>query len=228
MEPVNKTASFPLFEGLPKEQYENLFDIAVKKTYKRGQIIFSEGDEGIGFYVIISGRVKIFKLSAEGKEQILHIMEKNDPFGEAAVFAGENFPASAEALVDTKVYLFPRRSFVELIKKNPSLALNMLAFLSRRLRRLASLVEDLSLKAVPGRLAAYLLYLSDRSNKSDILELDISKNQLAGLLGTIPETLSRILKKMDQDKLIRTSARRIHLLNRQGLTDLAGGKKRLA
>ena len=104
----------------------------------------------------------------------------------------------------------------------------MLAFLSRRLRKLASLVEDLSLKAVPGRLAAYLLYLSDRDGGADILELDISKNQLASLLGTIPETLSRILKRMDKDKLIKTSSRRIHILDRQGLLELAYGKKRLA
>ena len=130
--------------------------------------------------------------------------------------------------METKVFLFPRQSFVDLISKNPSLALNMLAFLSLRLRKLASLVEDLSLKAVPGRLAAYLLYLSDRDAKADILELDISKNQLASLLGTIPETLSRILKRMDKDKLIKTSFRRIHILDRQGLIELAYGKKRLA
>jgi CRP/FNR family transcriptional regulator, dissimilatory nitrate respiration regulator len=228
MELINKIANIPLFDGLPAEQHKILFDIAKKKTFKRGQIIFSEGDEGIGFYIILSGKVKIFKLSAEGKEQILHIMETQEPFGEAAVFAGENYPASAQALVETKVFLFPRQSFVGLISKNPSLALNMLAFLSLRLRKLASLVEDLSLKAVPGRLAAYLLYLSDRDAKADILELDISKNQLASLIGTIPETLSRILKRMDKDKLIKTSSRRIQILDRQGLIELAYGKKRLA
>jgi CRP/FNR family transcriptional regulator, dissimilatory nitrate respiration regulator len=228
MEFINKIAAIPLFEGLPREQHKNLFDIAKKKTFKRGEIIFSEGDEGIGFYIILSGKVKIFKLSAEGKEQILHIMEAQEPFGEAAVFAGENYPASAQALVETKVFLFPRRLFVDLISKNPSLALNMLAFLSLRLRKLSSLVEDLSLKAVPGRLAAYLLYLSDRDAKADILELDISKNQLASLLGTIPETLSRILKRMDKDKLIKTSSRHIQILDRQGLIELTSGKKRLA
>jgi CRP/FNR family transcriptional regulator len=228
MEPINKIAAIPLFTGLPLNQHENLAAIALQKTFKRGQTIFAEGNEGIGFYIILSGKVKIFKLSVEGKEQILHIMESDEPFGEAAVFAGENYPASAQALVETKVFLFPRQSFVDLISKNPLLALNMLAFLSRRLRKLASLVEDLSLKAVPGRLAAYILYLSDRNAKADILELDISKNQLASLLGTIPETLSRILKRMDKDKLIKTSSRRIHILDRQGLIELAYGKKRLA
>jgi CRP-like cAMP-binding protein len=227
MELINKIAAIPLFTGLPLNQHENLAAIALQKTFKRGQTIFAEGDEGIGFYIILSGRVKIFKLSAEGKEQILHIMETQEPFGEAAVFAGENYPASAQSLVETKVLLFPRQSFVDLISKNPSLALNMLAFLSRRLRKLASLVEDLSLKEVPGRLAAYLIYLSDRNAGADILELDISKNQLASLLGTIPETLSRILSRMGKGKLIKTSPRNIHILDHQGLTQLADGRKRL-
>jgi len=227
MELINKIAAIPLFTGLPLNQHENLAAIALQKTFKRGQTIFAEGDEGIGFYIILSGRVKIFKLSAEGKEQILHIMETQEPFGEAAVFAGENYPASAQSLVETKVLLFPRQAFVDLISKNPSLGLNMLAFLSRRLRKLASLVEDLSLKEVPGRLAAYLLYLSDRNKGATTLELDISKNQLASLLGTIPETLSRILSRMGKSKLIKTSPRNIHILDHQGLTQLADGRKRL-
>ena len=131
-------------------------------------------------------------------------------------------------LVETKVLLFPRQAFVDLISKNPSLALNMLAFLSRRLRKLASLVEDLSLKEVPGRLAAYLLYLSDRNKGATTLELDISKNQLASLLGTIPETLSRILSRMGKNKLIKTTPHHIHILDHQGLAQLADGRKRLA
>ena len=227
MELINKIAAIPLFTGLPLNQHENLAAIAIQKTFKRGQTIFAEGDEGIGFYIILSGRVKIFKLSAEGKEQILHIMENQEPFGEAAVFAGENYPASAQSLVETKVLLFPRQAFIDLISKNPSLSLNMLAFLSRRLRKLASLVEDLSLKEVPGRLAAYLLYLSDRNKGATTLELDISKNQLASLLGTIPETLSRILSRMGKSKLIKTTPHHIHILDHQGLTQLADGRKRL-
>jgi len=87
MELISKIAAIPLFTGLPLNQHENIAAIALQKTFKRGQTIFAEGDEGIGFYIILSGRVKIFKLSAEGKEQILHIMETQEPFGEAAVFA---------------------------------------------------------------------------------------------------------------------------------------------
>jgi CRP/FNR family transcriptional regulator len=177
---------------------------------------------------VLSGRVKVFKLSPDGKEQIFHILGPGEPFGEAAVFAGEKFPAYAEALTESRVCFFPRPAFVGLIKKNPSLALNMLAVLSRRLRKFAALVEDLSLKEVPGRLAAYLLFLSERKKGMRELELDVSKNQLAGLLGTIPETLSRILARMARERFIKASGqRRIQILDRKALEELASGESRL-
>jgi CRP/FNR family transcriptional regulator, dissimilatory nitrate respiration regulator len=221
-------AAIPLFEGLTQKQCESLGAIAVKRNYSRGQSFFSEGDESIGFYIILSGKVKIFKLSPDGKEQIFHILETQEPFGEAAVFAGEHYPASAQSLVETGALFFPRQKFVELISREPSLALAMLALLSRRLRKLTTLVEDLSLKEVPGRLAAYLLYLYEHNDDSATVNLDISKNQMAGLLGTIPETLSRILKRMSEEKLINVSARSISILDKKGLVNMAEGVRRLA
>jgi CRP/FNR family transcriptional regulator len=127
------------------------------------------------------------------------------------------------------LFFFPRTAFIDLIKKNPSLAMNMLAMLSRRLRRFTALVEDLSLKEVPGRLSAYLLYLSETKNREDNLTLDISKAQLASLLGTIPETLSRILARMSGEELIESDGHRtIRILDRDGLEELASGERRLA
>lgn len=117
---------------------------------------------------------------------------------------------------------------MELIQKNPSLALNMLAILSLRLRKFTALIEDLSLKEVPGRLAAYLLYLCETDQGTANLSLDISKGQLSSLLGTIPETLSRILTKMIKADLIRSEgSRRIRILDRAGLEELASGQTRL-
>jgi len=225
---IDQIAAIPLFQGLPREQHEDLAMIVVDHVFRRGQTIFSEGDDGSGFYVVISGRVKIFKLSPEGKEQIFHILGPGEPFGEVAVFAGKNFPAYAEALGESRIFFFPRPAFVDLIKKNPSLALKMLAVLSRRLRKFATLVEDLSLKEVPGRLAAYLLFLGERKKGNEELELDVSKNQLASLLGTIPETLSRILARMTREGFIKSSGqRRIRILDRKGLEELASGERRL-
>jgi len=142
------------------------------------------------------------------------------------VFAGEHFPANAEAVEESRIFFFSRQSLIDLIKKTPSLALNMLAILSRRLRRFAALIDDLSLKEVPGRLAAYLLYLSEQHEGSTELKLTITKGQLASLLGTIPETLSRILGKMTAQNLIEYEGPHIRILDLEGLQELVetGGR----
>ena len=221
MDILEHIASVPLFGELPREHQKDLATVVVDKTFRRGQPIFSEGDEGTGFYVIVSGQVKIFKLSWEGKEQILHIFGPGEPIGEVAVFAGKRFPAYAEALEDSTAFFFPRAAFMELIQKEPSLAMNMLAILSKRLRRFTRLIEDISLKEVPGRLAVYLLYLSHRQGGTDELELDIPKGQLASILGTIPETLSRILGKMSHMGLIQVKGRQVKIADRSALEELA-------
>lgn len=222
-----RLALIPLFEGLSASDLDGLDKVVVMQTMERGQTIFSEGDEGRGFYVVHTGRVKIYKLSPEGKEQILHILGPGQPFGEAAVFAGKAFPAHALALEKGRTLYFPRTAFIDLVKKNPSLALNMLASLSRRLHQFAGLIEALSLKEVPGRLASYLLYLSEKADNALVLKLDISKGQLASLLGTIPETLSRILARMHKQGLIQSDGAEIRILDRDGLTELAAAERRL-
>jgi CRP/FNR family transcriptional regulator, dissimilatory nitrate respiration regulator len=227
VEIVRHISGISLFEGLPPEQHRDLATVALEKSFKRGTTIFSEGDPGTGFFILLTGRVKIFKLSAEGKEQILHIFGPGEPFGEVPVFEGRRFPAHAMALEDSSMLFLPRAGFIDLIKRNPSLALSMLAVLSRRLRRFTVMVDNLSLKEVPGRLAAHLLYLSEQAAGTDTVELDIPKGQLAALLGTIPETFSRILKKMVQQGFIRVDGAHIAILDREGLTDLAEGAKRL-
>jgi CRP/FNR family transcriptional regulator len=224
---AHQIANIPLFEGLPVTQHEALARIALMRNYKKGQTIFSEGDEGNGFYVVLAGRVKIFKISPEGKEQIFHLFGPGEPFGEVAVFTGHPFPAFAEAYMLSSVLFFPKAAFTGLIKKDPSLALNMLAILSMRLRKFAALIEDLSLKEVPGRLAAYFFYLNAKDKNSRHLKLDISKGELAALLGTIPETLSRILTKMNRQGLIRSDGSRIIILDRPGLEAIAREGKKL-
>jgi CRP/FNR family transcriptional regulator len=208
-----------LFEGLPAEQLEDINSIAVEKTYQRGQTIFFEGDTANGFYMVGEGKVKIYKVSPAGKEHILHIFGAGEPFGEVPVFHGQPFPATAEALVTTKTLFFPRNRFIQLVESNPSIALSMLAVLSLRLRRFASQIESLSLKEVPARLANYLIYLSEEQNGAEDIVLDISKGQLASLLGTIPETLSRIFSRMSDQGLIHVNGRTITIVDRRGLME---------
>lgn len=227
MDLTEHIAAIPLFEGLPQPQIEELTDIVVDQTFKRGQNIFSDGEEATGFYVVASGRVKIYKSSPDGKEQILHIFGSGEAFGEVPVFAGGYFPANADTLEQTRLFFFPRAGFVELIKQEPTLAMNMLAALSRRLRMLAALVDNLSLKEVPGRFAAYILHLSEADNGASVVELDISKGQLASLLGTIPETLSRILAKMSMQGIIAVDGKKVSITDRVQLEELAESGKLL-
>ncbi len=214
-------STIPLFNGLPEDQLEAIKKIAIEKQINKGEIVVAEGDEGKGFFVIVEGRVKVFKVSAEGKEQILHIFGPGQPFGEVPVFAGQRFPANAQAIDNTKALFFPRVAFVALITANPSLALNMLAEMSKKLRLFAVQIENLSLKEMPARLASYLIHLAVEQDQKEVVTLKISKGQLASILGTIPETLSRIFAKLSGNNLIRVEGKKITLLDRDGLEDLA-------
>lgn len=213
-----------LFRGLPSNQLEALATIAKVQTYRKGETVFWEGDTNVGFFIIISGRVKIFKSSPDGKEQILQIFGMGEHFAEVPAFDGQPFPASAAALDTAEVLFFSRTSFLKLLEETPALAIQIIAVFARHLRRFAMLIEDLSLKEVPARLAAYLLYLSEAADNSDLVELDITKTQLAAFLGTIPETLSRVFAKLANETIIDINGSKIQLLNKGKLIDLAQGK----
>lgn len=208
-----------LFKGLAKDQLEKVAALAVVKEFTKGSSIFFEGDDATGFYMVAAGKVKIFKMSLDGREQILHIFGPGEPFGEVPVFHGQPFPANAIAMTKASLVFFPRSEFIDLVTSTPSLALSMLAMLSLRLRRFASQIESLSLKEVPGRLAAYLVYLAEEQGRIDQVVLDIPKGQLASLLGTSPETLSRIFAKMTQEKVIRVKGKTIELLDYEELLE---------
>ena len=210
-----------LFNGLPAKHLEELQQIAVEKEYGRGETVFLEGDAGNGFYVVLEGKIKIAKVSAEGKEQILHIFGPGEPFGEVPVFSGNPFPANAQALARSFLAFFPKDRFIALINANPGLALNMLAVLSSRLRQFTVQVENLSLKEVPERLATYLLFLAEDQASAFEVTLPISKGHLASLLGTIPETLSRIFSKMSSEGLIKVEGKKITIANPEELEILS-------
>lgn len=222
---MEKTTEFiskiSIFNGLSASQLEEVRQIADYRNYTKGRTVFLEGDPGIGFYVVVKGQVKVFKLALDGKEHILHIIGAGDPFGEVAVFAGRSFPANAEALAESRLLFFPRDDFVTLISRNPSLAMKMLAVLSMRLRQFAVQIENLSLKEVPGRLASYLIFLANEQENTVAVMLPISKGQLASLLGTIPETLSRIFAKMAGQGLIAVNGRNISILDLAGLEEIS-------
>jgi CRP/FNR family transcriptional regulator len=216
-----------LFSGLTGKDLEKVRAIAINKKYQKGEPIFSEGQKATGFFVNLSGQVKVYKLSADGREQILHIIGPGEAFAEAALFTGSAYPAFAEALNDARVLYFPKETFVSLIRDNPQLSLNMIGGLSAFLRRFVDLVEELSLKDVSARLSKYLLDVSvQRGRKQEegtVFELEVSKTQLASRLGTISETLSRTFRKLQNRNVVRVEGKRITVLNQEALEEIASG-----
>jgi CRP-like cAMP-binding protein len=219
----------PLFAGLKEEDLKRIKAIASLRRIRRRQMLFADGEEAKGFYVILSGKVKLYKISPEGKEQILHVVSPPDAFAEAALFLEGSYPAFAEALADSQLLFFPKTDFIRLIERNPQLSINMIVSLSHFLRKFASLIEELSLKEVSSRVAKYLIDLCMRSAKegknAKEVDLDLSKTQLASKLGTISETLSRSLAKMKAKKIIDVKKNRVLILDREALEALASGLK---
>ena len=210
-----------LFGGLPEDHLEEIKKISIDRHYDKGEIIFFDGDKGNGFYLVVEGIVKVYKVSPEGKEQIFHIVKEGETVGAVPVFSGKSFPANARAISKGRLLFFPREKFINLITNNPSLTMNILALLSMRLREFTIQIENLSLKEIPGRLAAYLLYLSEEQENKNVIKLNISKLQLANILGTGPESLSRTLGEMKTRKLIEVDGPDIMLVDRIGLEELA-------
>jgi len=190
---------FSSFAGKEVDLLES--SISLKKVAK-GEQIFSEGLDASAFFIVVSGKVKIYKVSPDGKEHTLHIHGHGDLVAEAAIFDSMVYPASCMALEDSTLIRISRKGFLNLIKRHPELALKMMSSYSKRLRQFVTKIEELSLKDIKSRLASYLLENSTIENGTTICRLKYSKKELSSLLGTIPETLSRSFAFLKQNKLI--------------------------
>ncbi len=199
-------------------------NIVIERWFDKNVTIFSENEEADGFFFVDSGQVKIFKLSPEGKEHVLHICLSGETFAEAAMFSGKVYPAYAKAIKNSNLLFFPKKGFLELIKKDPTLSFKIMASLSIKLRKFADMIEDLSLKEVSARLAKYILDLSIHAG-SRTVNLDIKKTDLALKLGTVGETLSRTLKKLKDNKIINASKNQITILDLDSLQQISSGMK---
>ncbi|HLO89034.1 MAG TPA: Crp/Fnr family transcriptional regulator [Nostocaceae cyanobacterium] len=203
----------PIFQNIVDEQLQAVANIAILQTYKKGATLFWDGDEATGFFIVKSGRIKVFKVANNGKEQILHIFGADEYFAEVPAFDGGRFPASAAAMENSQVLFIPRTAFLIVLQQHPTLAVAMLGTFARHLRQLTHLVDTLSFQEVPERLTNYLWKLSQRNGNADTVELDLPKSQLAALLGTVPETLSRAFYKLSQEGKIEINGTKIKLLN---------------
>ena len=221
MDTIQAVADISLFSGLGPKELAAVAAVAEVRRYGRGQDIFFSGDPAEGFFSVASGKVRIYQTSLAGKEHIIHVFGPGEVFAEVAVFAGGVYPANAQAMEEGDYLFFPRERFRKLLADDPDLALTMLGLLSIRLRQLVRKLEDLSLREVPARLASHLLLLGAQSKKR-VLPLDLPKGQLAAYLGTIPETLSRVLRRFVDEGLISLSGSSVEILDLARLEALAG------
>jgi len=210
----------PVFSEVSDSAIASLLPQCRQISRKAGTGLFRAGQEAERFFVVISGRVKVFQLSPRGDEQILHLFDEGQTFGEAAMWAGGNFPAGAEVVKDATLLIVPRSAVRKALADNPDLAMGMLAGLSGKLQEFAALIEQLSLKEVPARLAAVLLRESGKGKLREI-RLTQTKRQLAGQIGTVAETLSRTLAKMKAAGIIDVRGSSITILDAQALAEMA-------
>ena len=210
----------PLFSGLEAADLREMLASCQSTRVATGTQIFSPDDKADRFYVILAGRVKIYQLSPKGDEQILHLYGPGNTFGEAAMWATTNYPAHAETLARTTLLAVTRAALHELAARKPDMALAMLAGMSRKLQEFTLLIEQLSLKEVPARLAGVLLSLL-REARGETVRLQQTKRELASQIGTTAETLSRALAKLKKSGLIEVRASEITILDRKALAELA-------
>lgn len=217
--------NLPLFSELSIGQLKLITTISKIKNYKKNELIFSEGDEFKGFYILLEGSVKIYKISIEGRESILHFIKPSESFGDVPLFEGGNYPVNAQVISDSTLVFIPNKEFIKLIKNNSTICFNMLIGFSKKLRRLTQKVNELSTKEVTNRFAYYLLEEIKKSGKENlpepVIRLNISKKDIASYIGTITDTLSRMLKKLQAEKIIRVSGKSIFILNLKKLKSLA-------
>ncbi len=211
----------PVFSDLSDGELEEIVPFMVKRKLRKDTVIFHEGDPAAAFYLVKTGRVKIYKVSHEGREQVLAIIDSGQIFGDVPMFDGGPYPASAATMVDSEIYLIRRDDFQDLLKRHPEIALKIISVLGARLRQALELIRDLSFKQVPHRLAGLLLKLADRYGKEADgrvrIDLPLSRKDLADIAGTSRETVTRELKRIERAGLIEVDRRRIAIVDREGL-----------
>lgn len=226
MELIEQLKKPLLFSGLNDADLAELAAITVRRTFRKGETLFSEGEEATGFYLLVSGSIKLCRVSPDGREKVLHFVNPRETFAEAAFFGDGKYPAEAKAVEGGEVLFFPREAFMGLLERNPRFSLNLIISLSLSLRRFARQIEELSFAEVPARLAAYLIELAERKSTSyqgkTYLDLDMKKGELASRLGTVSETLSRSLKKLKDEGVIEVEGSRVIIHSLEQLKRLSG------
>ena len=218
---LEKTA---LFSGLTPEELQLLAARTVRKSFAAGELLFTEGEPCHGLHIIARGKVRIFKTSAGGREQVLAVNNPGESVAELPVFDGGPFPASAMAIETAEIAFISRRDFQAYCMEHPEVALKVLATVGGRLRRLVGIIEELSFTTIRQRLITALLRLAEiegkRTERGIEFQLPASHQELANELGTVRELISRNLMRLQAEGLIDVDARQIVVKDIKGLKAL--------
>lgn len=218
----------PLFEALPEPVLATIASFTTVHRLVRGETLFWEHDPAAFLPVLLSGRLKLFRADAEGREQVLHVVRAPASFAEAAVFGPGVFPVTAQALEAGIVARVSAAELVSLLHRRPEVALAILTSFSVWMRRLVDLIDGLALRSVEERVAAYLWSAFVRSGAESLrgasLRLEEPKHVVASLCGTAPEVLSRTFRKLEKHGVVRVEGPVVVLLDPEALATLAGGE----
>ncbi len=210
---MSDLSSNPYFSGFNAEEKEEFNKITNLRKYKKDEIIFFEGEPGNMLFIIDKGRVKLVKMTKNGDEQILNIFKSGEIFAEVVIFDDDNYPATAIAVEDSSLYVVNKADFEKLLLSYPNMTLKILKVMSSRLRRAQKNIRDLGLKNSTNRMAGILTNLGDKYgvDKEGKIKISISLTQqeLASMIGTSRETVSRILSKFEDEGLVTTSRKKI-------------------
>ncbi len=218
---LGKTA---LFSSLTPTELKTLAARTVRKLFSAGELLFSEGEPCTGLHIIAQGKIRVFKTSVNGREQVLAVIVPGESVAELPVFDGGPFPASAVAIDDTEVAFVSRRDFQAYCMEHPEVALKVLQVVGSRLRRLVGIIEELSFTTIRQRLISVLLKLAESDGKKSALGIEFrlptTHQELAHQLGTVRELVSRNLMRLQAEGLLEVDARQIVVKDLDGLKAL--------
>ena len=211
-----------LFAVAGEPALSELMTHARRVELKAGEILFSTGEPSLGLYVVVAGRTRAIRHGPEGREQVIHEDTPASTFPEVAVFDDGPYPSSVTAVADSELLFFPKEVIRDFCLRYPEVALSALRVLSKRLRKATGMVENLSLLDVSQRLAQYLMQRCPEG--TELVELQHTNQEIADLIGTVREVVSRAFNKLQRLGLILKSGRGVQVLDFEALREYGAGE----
>ncbi|ETI89258.1 MAG: Crp/Fnr family transcriptional regulator [Clostridium butyricum] len=214
----------PIFENLNNEELLKIVNTINHKEYAKGDVVFTEGNVANTLFFINEGKIKLYKYTKDGKEQILHVLSEGDFFGELELIKPSKYGFNSKAIIDSKICTLTKDEMKEIMMKNPEIGIKVLETVGERLSKVESLVQNLATNDVDSRMAYLLTDLMEKYGenieKNISIELPLSREEMANFIGVTRETISRKLKKFEDEKLIKiVGTKIIIILDEEGLKD---------